>query len=104
MHPKDPTKRIDILPSNRAIEIQVDGHVVARTSSALHLIEPIWTDTSWSGRSRILCDETRPLLHLVYVLGVRELYVHSLVGVPRCKQELCTQQASIKVRRRNAGD
>jgi len=40
-HPKDPTKRIDILPSTRHIEVQVDGHVLAKVDSALHLIEPM---------------------------------------------------------------
>ncbi|KAF2098033.1 DUF427-domain-containing protein [Rhizodiscina lignyota] len=41
VHPKDPTKRIDILHSTRPIEVQVDGHVLAKTDTALHLIEPM---------------------------------------------------------------
>ena len=39
VHPKDPFKRIDILPSQRPIEIKVLGKVVAKSSSSMHLIE-----------------------------------------------------------------
>ncbi|EON65988.1 hypothetical protein W97_05231 [Coniosporium apollinis CBS 100218] len=41
VHPKDPTKRIDVLPSTRPIEIHLDGHVLAKSSHCLHLIEPL---------------------------------------------------------------
>lgn len=39
VHPKDPYKRIDILPSSRPIEIRVGDQTVARTGYALHLYE-----------------------------------------------------------------
>lgn len=39
VHPKDPTKRIYILPSSRSVEVQVDGHVLAKTDHCMHLIE-----------------------------------------------------------------
>jgi uncharacterized protein (DUF427 family) len=39
VHPKDPTKRIDVLSSSRLLEIRVDGTVVARTNHCFHLIE-----------------------------------------------------------------
>ncbi|KAI1659532.1 DUF427-domain-containing protein [Daldinia decipiens] len=39
VHPKDPFRRVDVLHSSRALEIRVDGHVVAQTSSSYHLHE-----------------------------------------------------------------
>ena len=39
VHPKDPFKRVDILPSQRPIEIKVLGKAVAKSSSSMHLIE-----------------------------------------------------------------
>ena len=41
VHPKDPTKRIDILPATRPIEIHLDGHVLAKSTHSMHLIEPL---------------------------------------------------------------
>lgn len=41
MHPKDPTKRISILPSARPLEISIDGVVLAKPTMAHHLIEPL---------------------------------------------------------------
>ncbi len=41
VHPKDPTKRIDILPATRPIEIHLDGHVLAKSTPSMHLIEPL---------------------------------------------------------------
>ncbi|PTB63124.1 DUF427-domain-containing protein [Trichoderma citrinoviride] len=38
-HPKDPFKRIDILPSTRPIEVRIAGKTVARSSYAQHLHE-----------------------------------------------------------------
>ncbi|OAQ70933.1 WSC domain-containing protein [Pochonia chlamydosporia 170] len=39
VHPKDPFKRIDILPSSRPIEVKVGGKTVAKASSSVHLHE-----------------------------------------------------------------
>ncbi|PHH86516.1 hypothetical protein CDD83_10114 [Cordyceps sp. RAO-2017] len=39
VHPKDPFKRIDILPSSRPIEVKVAGRTVAKASSSAHLLE-----------------------------------------------------------------
>jgi len=39
VHPKDPFKRVDILPSNRSIEVKVDGHTIASSPNAMHLLE-----------------------------------------------------------------
>ncbi|KAI9818740.1 MAG: hypothetical protein M1826_001328 [Phylliscum demangeonii] len=39
VHPKDPYKRIDILPSTRTITVKVDGHLLAESSAALFLQE-----------------------------------------------------------------
>lgn len=39
MHPKDPFRRIDILPSTRTIEVRVGGKTVAKSSFAMHLFE-----------------------------------------------------------------
>ncbi|CEJ93001.1 hypothetical protein VHEMI08621 [[Torrubiella] hemipterigena] len=39
VHPKDPFKRVDILPSSREIEVRVDGQTVAKSSFAMHLFE-----------------------------------------------------------------
>jgi uncharacterized protein (DUF427 family) len=41
VHPKDPTKRIDILPSSRPLEVRVDGYLVAKAAHCFHLIEPM---------------------------------------------------------------
>jgi uncharacterized protein (DUF427 family) len=41
VHPKDPTKRIDILPSSRPLEVRIGNTVVAKTNFAHHLIEPM---------------------------------------------------------------
>lgn len=38
-HPKDPYKRIDILPSTRPVKIVIDGVTIAETSSPLFLLE-----------------------------------------------------------------
>jgi len=39
IHPKDPYKRIDILPSSRSIKIGLHGETLAETDSALLLLE-----------------------------------------------------------------
>ncbi|TKW49269.1 hypothetical protein CTA1_4059 [Colletotrichum tanaceti] len=39
VHPKDPFKRIDILPSSRPVEVRVAGKTVAKTGFAVHLLE-----------------------------------------------------------------
>ncbi|MCJ1483620.1 hypothetical protein MMC06_003788, partial [Schaereria dolodes] len=39
VHPKDPFKRIDILPSSRTIKVEIDGIVVAESSNVMMLIE-----------------------------------------------------------------
>lgn len=39
VHPKDPFKRVDILPSTRHIKIEIDGKVVAESNVAWHLYE-----------------------------------------------------------------
>ncbi|TDZ22101.1 hypothetical protein Cob_v004833 [Colletotrichum orbiculare MAFF 240422] len=39
VHPKDPFKRIDILPSSRSVEVRVAGKTVAKTDHAVHLLE-----------------------------------------------------------------
>jgi len=39
VHPKDPFKRVDILQSCRTVEVKVDGHSVAKSSGAFHLLE-----------------------------------------------------------------
>ncbi|EUC51035.1 hypothetical protein COCMIDRAFT_31600 [Bipolaris oryzae ATCC 44560] len=38
-HPKDPYKRIDILPSSRSVKLALDGVTLAETTSALFLLE-----------------------------------------------------------------
>ena len=40
VHPKDPTKRIEALPSSRAIEVRIDGRPVAQSGFSVHLHEP----------------------------------------------------------------
>ncbi|KAL7931904.1 hypothetical protein V8C35DRAFT_104916 [Trichoderma chlorosporum] len=40
-HPKDPFKRIDILPSTRPIEVRIAGKTVAKSSFANHLHETL---------------------------------------------------------------
>jgi uncharacterized protein (DUF427 family) len=39
IHPKDPYKRIDILPSSRSVKVAINGVTLAETSSALFLLE-----------------------------------------------------------------
>ncbi|KXH33941.1 hypothetical protein CSIM01_02276 [Colletotrichum simmondsii] len=39
VHPKDPYKRIDVLPSSRPVEVKVAGKTVAKTNFAVHLLE-----------------------------------------------------------------
>ncbi|KAF2221546.1 hypothetical protein BDZ85DRAFT_265578 [Elsinoe ampelina] len=39
IHPKDPFKRIDILPSLRPITIRLSSHILAHTTSSFHLYE-----------------------------------------------------------------
>lgn len=39
VHPKDPFKRIDTLPSQRPVEVRVAGHTVARAAGSTHLLE-----------------------------------------------------------------
>ncbi|KAI6778708.1 uncharacterized protein J7T54_000742 [Emericellopsis cladophorae] len=39
VHPKDPYKRVDVLPSQRPIEMKVSGKTVAKTNWAMHLYE-----------------------------------------------------------------
>jgi uncharacterized protein (DUF427 family) len=38
-HPKDPYKRIDILPSTRSVKVALDGVTLAESSNALFLLE-----------------------------------------------------------------
>ncbi|RDA88637.1 hypothetical protein CP532_5837 [Ophiocordyceps camponoti-leonardi (nom. inval.)] len=39
VHPKDPYKRIDVLPSSRTIEVKIGNETVAKASSSVHLLE-----------------------------------------------------------------
>ncbi|RCI09223.1 hypothetical protein L249_1420 [Ophiocordyceps polyrhachis-furcata BCC 54312] len=39
VHPKDPYKRIDVLPSSREIQVKIGRHTVAKASSSVHLLE-----------------------------------------------------------------
>jgi len=39
VHPKDPYKRVDILPSFRHIKVEIDGHVIAESGSNMFLFE-----------------------------------------------------------------
>ncbi|KAF6824982.1 DUF427 domain-containing protein [Colletotrichum musicola] len=39
VHPKDPFKRIDTLPSTRSVEVKVAGKTVAKTNYSVHLLE-----------------------------------------------------------------
>lgn len=39
VHPKDPHKRIDILPSSRKVTVKLDGHTLASATHAFHLHE-----------------------------------------------------------------
>ncbi|KAF9876685.1 hypothetical protein CkaCkLH20_06093 [Colletotrichum karsti] len=39
VHPKDPFKRIDILPSTRSVEVKIAGKTVAKTTNSVHLHE-----------------------------------------------------------------
>ncbi|ODA83836.1 hypothetical protein RJ55_02352 [Drechmeria coniospora] len=39
VHPKDPFKRIDVLPSSRAIQVKLAGKTVAQAPNAVHLLE-----------------------------------------------------------------
>ena len=39
VHPKDPYKRVDVLPSARKITVKVDGVVVAESSNNMFLFE-----------------------------------------------------------------
>ncbi|UNI15995.1 hypothetical protein JDV02_002475 [Purpureocillium takamizusanense] len=39
VHPKDPFKRIDVLPSSRPVEIKVGGKTVAKAPNSVHLLE-----------------------------------------------------------------
>ena len=38
-HPKDPYKRIDILPSSRKISIKIDGLLIAESTTNMFLFE-----------------------------------------------------------------
>jgi uncharacterized protein (DUF427 family) len=38
-HPRDPYKRIEILPSSRQVRVELDGVVLAETSAPLFLLE-----------------------------------------------------------------
>jgi uncharacterized protein (DUF427 family) len=38
-HPKDPYKRIECIPSTRTVKIEIDGEVVAESSSNIFLYE-----------------------------------------------------------------
>ncbi|KAF2840138.1 DUF427-domain-containing protein [Patellaria atrata CBS 101060] len=67
VHPKDPTKRIDILPSTRTVEIQVNGKTLAKSSSSMHLIEPLLPvryylpQTAVTDQSLLRASDTRSL-------------------------------------------
>ncbi|KAF4971409.1 hypothetical protein FZEAL_9860 [Fusarium zealandicum] len=39
VHPKDPFKRVDILRSQRPIEVKVNGKTIAKATSCMHLFE-----------------------------------------------------------------
>ena len=41
IHPKDPFKRIDIVASDRAVKVEIDGHKVAEAVTAMHLYETL---------------------------------------------------------------
>lgn len=39
VHPKDPYKRVDLLPSTRSVEVRVKDKTVAKSPSSVHLLE-----------------------------------------------------------------
>ncbi|KAH7311481.1 hypothetical protein B0I35DRAFT_452720 [Stachybotrys elegans] len=39
IHPKDPYKRLDLLPSSRPVEIRINGRTIAKSASSVHLHE-----------------------------------------------------------------
>jgi uncharacterized protein (DUF427 family) len=39
VHPKDPYKRVDILPSSRKITVGIEGRTVAESTSSMFLLE-----------------------------------------------------------------
>jgi uncharacterized protein (DUF427 family) len=39
VHPKDPYKRVDVLPCTRLIEVKIDGELVASSSASALLFE-----------------------------------------------------------------
>jgi uncharacterized protein (DUF427 family) len=39
VHPKDPFKRIETLPSTRTVEVKIEGVTVAKSASSVHLLE-----------------------------------------------------------------
>lgn len=41
IHPKDPTKRIETIPSTRHIRIALEGHTLASSNNVVMLIEPL---------------------------------------------------------------
>lgn len=41
IHPKDPFKRIEIVPSTRTIRVDIDGHTIAESSNVMMLFETL---------------------------------------------------------------
>jgi uncharacterized protein (DUF427 family) len=39
VHPKDPFRRVDILPSSRPVEVKIGGQTVASSPNSVHLLE-----------------------------------------------------------------
>ena len=39
VHPKDPFKRVDILESTRPVKVSVEGQMIAKTTTSMHLYE-----------------------------------------------------------------
>lgn len=76
VHPKDPYKRIDILPSTRTVTAKVDGVIIAESSSNMFLFETML-------RTRYYMPQTVVRLLVVFAIPVHLfLLLIGTLGVP----------------------
>lgn len=57
VHPRDPYKRIDILPSSRNVDVKIDGVTVAESSNNMFLFETMLRPRYYMPKTAVSSNE-----------------------------------------------
>lgn len=96
-HPKDPYKRIDILPSSRTVTVKIDGVIIAESSNNMFLLETMLRTRHYMPKTAVsvclwsVCFQNRVLTSQAkwecsYFIQSETTSVCPYKGMANCKQ------------------